>query len=237
LALGLPAPPWLAGIGTGTAIAAAGSPAAEVVPPSLPPGGHYASLGESLLIQGRPLSAWVFEVPGSVPMVAAWLSEQRPALRDMWVMPGSAVLGGVDHGRHWAARLFDAGWGRTRGTISVLPLDDMPAVLVPVPGPASMRPWQLQGGQLRFELQSREAGDTVFEQVWTHAASPERLRRTLCRALRAQGWREAPAADASIGDPDQNWSRERQRLSLVIAPIGRGGRGGSGVIAVLRVRG
>jgi hypothetical protein len=232
LALGLPAPPGLAGIAAGTAVAWAGAPATDVVPPSLPPGGHYAALGTALRIQGRPLSAWVFEAPGSVPTVAAWLTEQQPALRDMWVLPGSAVLGGVEQGRHWVARLFDAGWGRTRGTISALPLGDMS--VTPAAARPWQRPWQLKGGRLRFELQSRVAGETVFEQVWTHAAPAARLRRMLWRELRAQGWRQAPAADVSIGDPDQNWSRERLRLSLVIAPIGTGG---SGVTAVLRVKG
>jgi hypothetical protein len=179
-------------------------------------------------MQGQPMAAWAFEAPGSVPAVAVWLSQRQPALRDLWVVPGSAVLAGMEGRRQWAARLFDAGWGRTRGTISVLPLHDAFA------DPAPAFAWRLNGGQLLFEFQSREDGGTVVEQVWTHAAAPSRLRNRVRRDLRAQGWRKVSAQDLAIGDGESCWSRANTRLSMVIAPLDDGS---SGVTVVLRVGG
>lgn len=178
------------------------------------------SLGEGLHVQGQPMLAWYFDTPGSVDEVAAWLSKGQPALRDMLVVPGTAILAGTDDARQWTARLSDGGSGRTRGTVSALSLRDRPVAQPSLP-------WTLGGGRLHFETRSREDKGAVIQQVWTHAAAPVRLWQQLQASLQAAGWQESTAQN----DGARAWSRAATRLSLVVAPASVG----SGVLSVLHV--
>jgi hypothetical protein len=220
-----------------------------VLPPALPAGGHYSPLG-ALHIQRQLVSAWVFEAPGSVPEIMSWLSARQPALRDLWITPGVAVLAGFADGMHWAARLSDTGGGRTRGTISVLPMKQDPESVgngdvrrgFPTHGPTAMparradapqtkAPWRLKGAGLRFEVRSRDEGAEIVEQIWTHGAPPRDLGRMLARDLMADGWRQSETpAFASVQGSGQ-WSRGPMSLSVVIVPLD----GGSGVTTILRI--
>jgi hypothetical protein len=205
----------------------AGAVSSFPLPPALPPGGNYAPLGEALHIQGQAMSAWVFDTPGSVPDVASWLTARQPALRDMWVMPGAAVLAGTAGDMQWAARLFDAGGGRTRGILSALSLS------AAAPTSSAGSRWRPKGAQLRFELRSREESAMVVEQVWTHDAPPATLSRQLYSQLLAEGWQQADARDPSSGQTARDWSRDRMNLSMVIVPLDQG----SGITTVLRITG
>jgi hypothetical protein len=214
------------------------------LPPVLPAGGSYVPLGEALHIQGQPVSAWVIDAPGTVPDIASWLTARQPALRDMWVMPGAAVLAGMAGGTHWAARLFEAN-GRTRGTISALPVaggmgsqnggaDRALAGHPPAAraGMVSAEPaWTLKGGHLRFELRMREGTATVIEQVWTHDEAPADLGKRLARDLAADGWRPAASQDPTSTRMENRWSRGHLSLSTIIVPLDKG----SGVTAVMRI--
>jgi hypothetical protein len=195
-------------------------------PPVLPPGGQYTPLSEVLRVQGQQVSAWVFEVPGiTVAALAAWLTRQQPALSDIWVMPGSAVLAGIEGGRHWAARLFDAGSGRSRGTVSVMSLTEKS------PNTASpAHVWQLSGGHLHFELQFREDNGMVTEQVWTHTLRPASLWQALRRDLMAAQWQEKRGHDALEVSGVHVWTRAQTHLSIFIVAWERG----SGITTILR---
>jgi hypothetical protein len=194
--------------------------ARSVRPPALPPGGVYVSLGEDLRVQGQPMAAWFFDAPGRVGEVAEWLSKGQPALRDMLVVPGSAILSGTDGVRQWAARLSDDGSGRTRGTVSALSLLHRPAASAPLP-------WTPGGARLHFEIRSRENKQTVIQQIWTHAAAPAPLWRQLQASLQAAGWHETTAADAGA----RAWSKAAARLSVVVTSTSAG----SGVVSVLHL--
>lgn len=217
---------------------------AMVAPPPLPPGGSYVPLGDGMRIQGLPVFVWLLDAPGSLRDIALWLTARQPALRDIWVAPGAVVVAGAAEGMHWAARLSDAGGGRTQGSISVLPVDAGPAA-----GIAGSRDlavagfgWPVPGGQLHFEFRSRDEGASVIEQVWTHGLAPAPLRQKLFDALAAGGWR-AGGADAggraarptSAEAPQEaySWSRGRITLSTVIVPLDQG----SGITAVVRIGG
>lgn len=195
-------------------------------PPALPAGGIYASLGNDLQIQGQALSAWVFDAPGSVPDLAVWLSRTQPALRDMLVLPGNVILSGTSGAVQWAARLSDAGAGRTRGTLSALTLDAAHAARTPAVA------WRLDGGHLHFELRSRDGEHAVVEQVWTHDAPPPELLRALRRTLAASGWREQAAAGEADAVPVHRiWSKRGVQLSVALVAA----MPGSGVATVLRL--
>ncbi|AOB30797.1 hypothetical protein AKI39_08965 [Bordetella sp. H567] len=201
---------------------------ASVTPPALPPGGGYTPLGESMRVQGLPVFVWLLDAPGSLRDIASWLSARQPALRDLWVRPGAIVLAGIAEGMHWAARLSDAGAGRTQGTISAMPVDVDAAYGSRIgtlaagaagggvgaagagrgsanPGPLADPAWRLPGGQLHFEFRSRDEAASIVEQIWTHAVSPADLRKQLVRELLAAGWRPAdsgapgPGASAIAG--------------------------------------
>lgn len=222
----------MAGVALQPAAAAAPSNGAASLhdrmdPPVLPEGGRYEPLGKALRIQGQQVSAWAFDAPGSVPELADWLSRRQSALRDLWVTPYGVVLAGMDADVQWAARLFEAGNGRTRGTVSALSL----RTNAMADGPrdrAATAAWRLRGGKLLFELQSRDTGEIVLEQVWSHASAPPDLHKSLQRELNAEGWTRGVHAHAPVV---QQWVRGRARLSAHIVPLD----GGSGVTVVLRL--
>jgi hypothetical protein len=213
----------------GNAVATPGATLASLTPPPLPYGGAYEPLGADIRVQGQAVAAWVFDAPATVPDMVAWFSERQPALRDMWVMPGSAVLGGVDGAVQWAARLFDAGHGRTRGTLSVLSLAD--AGRAPSTNDPAAMGWRPTGANLQFELRLREDGHTIIQRVWTHALPPARVWRDTKHTLAAAGWRVA--AHAIPAAPGCGiWSRSSSTLSVIVAALDAG----SGITTVLRIK-
>jgi hypothetical protein len=198
---------------------------AFAIPPALPPGGNYTPLGDAMRIQGQPISAWIFNAPGSLSDIASWLTKRQPALRDLWVMPGSVVLAGIADGMQWVARLSDAGDNRTRGTISVLAMShgaksaegsdvrdgarDPGAVrgIARVAGQDRVTPdvapgWRLNGGKLHFDLRSRDKDAVTIEQIWTHAAPPLRLSKKLRGDLVADGWHSVGMDAMGMGAMD-----------------------------------
>jgi hypothetical protein len=211
------------------AAATPGATLAAVTPPPLPQGGVYEPLGADVRVQGQAVAAWVFDAPATVPDLVAWFSARQPALRDMWVMPGSAVLGGVEGALHWAVRLYDAGQGRTRGTFSALSLADAGrAASMNDPGAVGWRP---KGADLQFELRLREDGHAVIHQVWTHALAPARVWRNTQDALAAAGW-HAAAQTMPVEAGCGMWSRSSTTLSVIVTAVGAG----SGITTVLRIK-
>lgn len=214
---------------TSAAVATA-SARSSLKPPALPEGSAYESLGDDVRIQGLALAAWVFDAPGTVQQMTAWFSNHQPALRDMWVVPGGVVLGGIDGSVQWVVRMSGAGSNRTRGTVSALSLGtpDRPAF----GGQARHGYIELKGATPVFELQMRESGHTVVQQVWTHASAPAQACGSMQALMGQAGWRAASVQDSWGGHGCGNWTRASSSLSLMAVPL----EAGSGISAVLRIK-
>lgn len=199
--------------------------ALAAAPPPLPPGGVYAALGRDLRIQNACVTAWTLESPGPAHQVAAWLSRSTPALRDLHVMAGTIILSGVANERLWVARLYEAGRGRTAGTLSTMSL--APPVH---PLPAAAPLWHPPGARLRFVSSLPDADDAARSQrVWTHSVPPGQLWPRLLAALRDAGWN---AAHAGLPNPLLHgygvFRRGVAQLQVVVTAAGAG----SGIVTI-----
>ncbi|MFD4839895.1 hypothetical protein ACFWP0_20495 [Achromobacter sp. NPDC058515] len=174
-----------------------------------PAGSTHELLADRLWLHGMPAQVLVFDVPKSPPDLARALSGQQPALADLHVLPGQLILSGRVGQDWWVAQMEGAGRGRTVGSISSVSTLTVPAT----PQPA----WLPEGARLRLDVAVMDDGVKVSERIWQHAMPPAQMAPLLETSLRRDGWTREPESGAA-----QWWTRERERMKLLLVPLDAG---------------
>ncbi|MCY1540968.1 hypothetical protein D9M68_766380 [compost metagenome] len=181
----------------------------------LPAGTRHELLGERVWLHGMPAQVLVFDAPHSAPELIRFLSGRQPALADLNVLPGQAILSGQVGHEQWVVQMEGLGPRRTVGSISTIRLD---AAAGP-PEPS----WLPAGARLRLDIGVLDQGVKVTERIWQYDSPPERVAPRLEAALKQDGWEASPAADGG----SQWWTRGKARLRISLMPLDAG----SGLLA------
>lgn len=174
-----------------------------------PAGSTHELLADRMWLHGMPAQVLVFDVPQSPRDLVLALSRQQPALADLHVLPGQLILSGRVGDDHWMAQMEGAGKGRTVGSISSISARTVPAN----PQPA----WLPEGARVRLDVAVMEDGVKVSERIWQHALPPAKMAPLLEAGLKRHGWTRGLEAGAA-----QWWTRERERMMLLLVPVGAG---------------
>lgn len=193
---------------------AAGAGPAALEALRLPAGSRREPLADAMWLHGMPARVQVFDAPLGVSDLVRFLSDQQPALADLRVLPGQAILSGRIGHEQWIVQMEGLGPRRTVGSISAA---DTRAVA----GPPSPQ-WLPAGGRLRLDIAVRDGGVLVTERIWQYGEPPARLARRVAQGLKRAGWRPLPAAGAP-----QWWTKGAARLRISLAPLAAG----SGLLA------
>jgi hypothetical protein len=180
----------------------------------LPAGSRQELLGEGVWLYGVPAQVLVFDAPWSASELIRFLSSQQPALADLNVFPGQAILSGQIGHERWVVQMEGLGPRRTAGSISAVGIQA--AASRPEP------PWLPAGARLRLDVAVRDQGVKVTERIWQYDLPPDRVAPRLEAGLRRNGW--LPSA---IGSEPQWWSRGAARLRILLVPLDAG----SGLLA------
>ncbi|UIP19268.1 hypothetical protein [Achromobacter deleyi] len=174
-----------------------------------PAGSTHELLADRMWLHGLPAQVLVFDVPQSPRDLVLALSRQQPALADLHVLPGQLILSGRVGDDHWVAQMNGAGARRTVGSISSVSARGVPAN----PQPA----WLPEGARVRLDVAVMEDGVKVSERIWQHALPPAEMAPLLEAGLRRHGW--ARGLEEGVV---QWWTRERERMMLLLVPLGAG---------------
>lgn len=198
----------------GAATPATSQPAA-MTPAAIrfPAGSRVEPLADRLWLHGLPLQAVVFDAPVDVPELIRTLSLQQPALRDLTVLPGMAILSGRVGEALWMAMLASPVAGRSVGSVSSLQVS---TTRLDAPPPA----WLPPPARLRLDVVAVDGGARVSERIWQHPLPPARLASITRQGLRRQGWQD-DANRAEAGDW-QSWHRRGERLYWLVLPLDAG---------------
>lgn len=177
---------------------------------NLPPGSTQAAVGQGMRLFGAPADIRLVEIPLSIERAIAALTELYPALADLGVFPGLAVLSGAIGRDLWLVSLQASGAQHTRGTV---------AVLRPHPNAAASLPrrpdWLPGSARLRFDFSDEADGVHTRQQVWTLEQPLGKLRAASTQGLRVQGWQAVASGGAA-----EHWVRDRTSLQLVYVATG-----------------
>ncbi|MFY3140051.1 hypothetical protein ACOTFF_25825 [Achromobacter xylosoxidans] len=177
-----------------------------------PPGSRVESLAERMWLHGMPVQVWVFDAPVDVAALIQALSRQQPALEDLRIMPGFAILSGRVGEAYWVLRLTSPTAGRSVGTMSSL--SALATSTSPLPA------WLPSGARLRLDFAVAQTDGVLSESIWQHRLSPSRLAPLLRLGLTRDGWRDI---EAGPGDGDwQSWQRRQERLQWLLVPLESG---------------
>lgn len=174
-----------------------------------PPGSRVESLADRMWLRGAPIQIVVFDAPVNAPDLIRILSRQQPALGDLQVFPGQAILSGRVGDAWWVAQMESPETGRSVGSISSVhalaaPSGDMPA-------------WLPANARLRLDFAVLEGEIKVSEHIWQHPLPPARLALLLQQGLLRDGWRRADNEGAGAGR--QSWRRRGARLQWTLVPL------------------
>ena len=175
----------------------------------LPPGSRHERLGESVWLHGMPAQVLVFDAPQGITELIRFLSNQQPALADLNILPGQAILSGRVGHEQWVVQMEALGPRRTVGSVS----SASPGAWAERPGPS----WLPAGGRLRLDITVQDQGATVTERIWQYELPPERVAPRLEAGLERDGWRRPPSQD---GPPW--WTRGQARLRISLVPLEAG---------------
>lgn len=184
---------------------------------ALPPGSVQTPLGTGVHLFGLPADIRLLDIPAAVAQVVPMLTAAYPALSDLGVYPGMAVLSGQVAGRLWVVTLEPAGPRRTRGSISVLETAGQAPGGTVVRRPA----WLPAAARLRLDFGIDEADGRATQQIWTLALSVDSARQALADGLRRDGWQLDGA-----GPHASRWARGHSWLEVTITRA----EGGSGIL-------
>ncbi|WP_371819065.1 hypothetical protein [Achromobacter sp. SD115] len=179
-----------------------------------PAGSRRGLLAESIWLHGIPARVLIFDTPLSTPELIRHLSAQQPALTDLNVLPGQAILSGQVGQERWVVQMEGLGARRTAGSVSAVSLLVAPDSPLPV--------WLPGGARLRLDLAVMEDGVRVSEKIWQYAMLPRQLAPLLEERLVQNGWRRMPAS----GESAHWWVRRGARMRLSLVPL----EGGSGLL-------
>jgi len=179
-----------------------------------PAGSRRGLLAESIWLHGIPARVLIFDTPLSMPELIRHLSAQQPALADLNVLSGQAILSGQVGQEQWVVQMEGLGARRTAGSVSAISLLAAPDS----PSPA----WLPVGARLRLDVAVMEDGVQVSERIWQYALSPRQLAPLLEERLIQNGWRRMPPSEESA----HWWARPGARMKLSLAPL----EGGSGLL-------
>ncbi|WPQ35141.1 hypothetical protein [Achromobacter xylosoxidans] len=177
-----------------------------------PPGSRVESVAERMWLHGMPVQVWVFDAPVDVATLIQALSRQQPALEDLRIMPGFAILSGRVGEAYWVLRLTSPTAGRSVGSMSSLSALATSAS----PPPA----WLPSGARLRLDFAAAQADRVLSESIWQYQLSPSRLAPLLRRGLARDGWRDIEAGPGDGGW--QSWQRRQERLQWLLVPLESG---------------
>ena len=180
----------------------------------LPAGSRRGLLAESLWLHGIPARVLVFDTPLGTPELIRYLSGQQPALTDLNVLSGQAILSGQVGQERWVVQMEGLGARRTAGSISVINLLAAPDH----PWPA----WLPAGARLRLDVAVMEEGVLVSERIWQYALPPGQVAALLEARLIQDGWRRMPVSEEAA----HWWTRQGARMRLSLVPLD----GGSGLL-------
>jgi hypothetical protein len=178
-----------------------------------PAGSRVEPLADRLWLYGLPLQAVVFDAPVDVPELIRTLSRQQPALRDLMVLPGVAILSGRLGDALWMAVLASPVAGRSVGSVSSL-LVSTTRQDAPLPA------WLPPAARLELDVVVADGGVRMSERIWQHPLSPARLASVIRQGLRRHGW-EDDGKRADAGDW-QSWRRHGERLDWLLLPLDAG---------------
>lgn len=179
-----------------------------------PAGSRHELLGEKVWLHGMPAQVLAFDAPLSASELIRYLSGQQPALADLNVLPGQAILSGQVGHEQWVVQMEGVEPRRTVGSISTLNLRSAPAR----PEPA----WLPVGARLRLDVEVLDQGVKVSDRIWQYDTPPASVAPRLEAGLRRDGWLRPLAAS----EP-QWWIKGTARLRISLVPLD----GGSGLLA------
>ncbi|CAB3707690.1 hypothetical protein [Achromobacter aegrifaciens] len=185
----------------------------------LPAGSRRGLLGESIWLHGIPARVLVFDAPLSTAELIRYLSAQQPALVNLNVLSGQAILSGKVGQEQWVIQLEGLGSRRTAGSISAVSLLAVPESASPA--------WLPAGGRLRLDIALMEDGVRVSERIWQYPLPPGQLAAQLEQHLLRNGWRRMPVSE----DSAHWWVRSGSRMRLSLVPLD----GGTGLLVSGRV--
>lgn len=177
----------------------------------LPAGSAQAPLGDALRVYGMPTAVRVFDTPMPLADAIQWFSAWQPALADLSVLPGLAVLSGMVSGQLWVVSLQPHGASRTHGSVAALDLHtaDLPRRCRPA--------WLPSEARLHLDFQVDDVARARV-QVWSYAVHPTRLQARLDQGLAREGWQRQAGVDGGL----HRWVRGRAAITLDVAPAGQG---------------
>lgn len=179
-----------------------------------PAGSRRGLLAESIWLHGIPARVLIFDTPLSTPELIRYLSAQQPALADLNVLSGQAILSGQVGQERWVVQMEGLGARRTAGSISAVSLLAAPDSPLPA--------WLPAGARQRLDVAVMEDGVRVSERIWQYALPPRQLAPLLEGRLVQNGWRRVPASEESA----HWWIRPGARMRLSLVPL----EGGSGLL-------
>lgn len=177
-----------------------------------PPGSRVEPLANRMWLHGEPIQVLVFDAPVNAPELIRSLTRQQPALADLQVLPGQAILSGRVGDALWVAQVASPEAGHSIGSISsihalAVPVGDTPA-------------WLPMHSRLRLDFAVLEGGVKVSEHIWQHPLPPARLALLLQEGLLRDGWQRADNEQAGAGR--QSWRRQGARLQWTLVPLDAG---------------
>lgn len=178
-----------------------------------PVGSRRGLLADGIWLHGVPARVLIFDTPLSTPELIRYLSAQQPALTDLNVLSGQAILSGRVGQERWVIQMEGLGARRTAGSISAVNL--LASHGTPVPD------WLPAGSRLRLDVAMMEDGVRFSESIWQYVLPPEQLAPLLEDRLIQSGWHRLPASDE-----EHWWTRGKTRMRLSLVPL----EGGSGLL-------
>lgn len=207
-----PATSWAADAAPPVDVARPSSGVASLAGLRFPPGSRVEPMADRAWLYGAPLQVLVFDAPVNAPALIRILTRQQPALADLQVLPGQAILSGRVGDALWVAQVASPETGRSVGSISSIhalaaPVGDTPA-------------WLPMPARLRLDFAVLEGGVKVSEHIWQHPLPPARLALLLQQGLLRDGWQRA---DNELGGAGrQSWRRLGARLQWTLVPLDAG---------------
>jgi len=195
--------------------AAAGAGPGEPARWSLPEGAVQVDVARRATLYGVPADIVYYEAPMGVSRMIAHLEAHHPALRDLAVLPGMAVLSDRSGVCLRTATVAGAGRDRSAGTLSQVCWPET------VPASAAAPAWMPSGARLAFDFGAQDGPAAYSQQIWRHGGTPEDLRAELRRALVRHGWAPLPPG-SSPGEPAREWRRGAQLLAIDTVATGQG---------------
>lgn len=157
---------------------------------------------------GAPADVLSYEAPMDTPTLIAFLSRRYPALRDMAVFRGMAVLSDASGPCTRVVTVSGSG-GRSSGTLSTICWGK--AVATPALAPA----WLPAGANLAFEFAEPQGQAAYVQQIWQYRSSSDEVARQMYGNFASQGWILARDS-AGSGSSSQTW---RRGAEIVIADL------------------